>query len=176
MAFDIPSLISSLDTFGFFQYAIPFFIAWMIIFSLFEKTKILGNNFGLNAMLSLLISLTVVTNDTLIMFIGRYLSSISIGLVFLTVVLLVFMFVNGDVGGPSGGMKTFAVVLTVATVLYALLDAQYLGGMYGGNISWWFNDIAYFLESFWPIIALLCVGAIIPIMIWNGRNKKKAKP
>ncbi len=170
MAFDIYSFIASLDSFGFFQYAIPFFISWLIIFSLFEKTKILGkNNTALNGMLSLLISLTVVTNDALIAFTSRWLSSISMGLVLLTVILLVFMFVNKS---TDSWVKVVGIVLAVFAVLYALVDAQYLAGMYGGSISWWFSDIIYTLSRLGPGIIGLGVIAVGFFLVY--RNAKKS--
>lgn len=169
MAFDIQSMIASLDSFGVFQYAIPFFISWLIIFSLFEKTKVLGkDNTVLNGVLSLLISLTVVTNDTLIVFTTRYLSSISMGLVLLTVILLVFLFVNDVTSGP---IKFLAVILAAITVIVALVDAQYLTGAYGGSVFWWFNNIWYsFGGLIYFLLGICFVGLILYLIFFRKKN------
>ena len=82
MVFDLYTFFGSLSQFGFFQYAVPFLIAFMILFAILEKTNVLGSNSTLHGILAILLSLSLMTNDRLLEYMNSYLSNLTLAIYF----------------------------------------------------------------------------------------------
>lgn len=122
MVFDLYTFFGSLSQFGFFQYAVPFLIAFMILFAILDKTKVLGQNSTLHGVLAILLSLSLMTNDRLLAYMNSYLSNMTLAIVFLSLMALILMFALGI---DNNWLKFFVVIFAVFAVIWTLVQASW---------------------------------------------------
>jgi hypothetical protein len=122
LVFDLYTFFGSLSQFGFFQYAVPFLIAFMILFAILDKTKVLGQNSTLHGVLAILLSLSLMTNDRLLAYMNSYLSNMTLAIVFLSLMALILMFALGI---DNNWLKFFVVIFAVFAVIWTLVQASW---------------------------------------------------
>jgi len=149
--------INYLQNYGFFEYVVPFLIAYLIVFAILEKTSVFGKNkTNMNAILALLFAFTVIANDRITEFIGQYLSNVTVGLIFISVVILVF---ESVLGVQNGALRFVTIIFAISTVLWALFETKYFQG--GGAFFGGFGDVLLYLRPFMQEFLLFVAFALV---------------
>jgi hypothetical protein len=127
---DFYSLFYELEASGFYEYVLPFFLIFVVIFAMLEKTRILGGTkkpkTNLNIVLSVILSLIVLFNTDLIFLMNQTLSRISFFIIMaVMVMLLIALFYNPKNGKPIGLQMGVATILALAGVFWSLSTSYY---------------------------------------------------
>ncbi|MBT7705821.1 hypothetical protein HN747_00055 [archaeon] len=151
MAFTIGDLFVDLEQFGFFDFVLPFLIVFALVFAILEKSKWLGENKAVQAIISVSIGLLstwgmMLTEVYKVLFprMGIFLG------VILVVLIFVGFFIKGD---DADAVKKFAPIGWAAAVIVLLWTLNFFG-IWGG----------YGVGGFWEIITYN-LGAIVVIAL-----------
>jgi len=134
-----------------FAYLLPFLMIFALVYGILAKTKVLGDNKGVNATVALAFGLLALQFDYVSGFYASIFPYAGMGLaVFLVAMILFGMTKEGDWGGKAwliiGGIIFLVVLLT------SVSDMWWLGGAGMGLVE--------------AMPALLAIGVVIGIMIW----------
>ncbi len=175
MALDIHGFIRNIEYYGFFQYLVPFLISFAIIFALLEKTKVFGQNRkNLNIGLSLLLSLTILTNTELLDFLNVAISNLSLMIILFAVVMLLFIFImkiGESGGGENNSFKYIAIILAIFATIWALVEAKYFSPY--GDFTGTIYTFLYYLEPFIDIIIFVAIIVFFVFIIKYAGSKKE---
>jgi len=153
----------------FRDFLLPFFLIWVLIFAILQKTKLLGEGrMQLDAMISAVIGLIFVGALYPKQLVGNMVLFLSVAMVILFVVLLLWGFaVGGDFSKPltSKGMKWFFGILIVVSVVTAVL---YFSG-YTTDISDFLYDQDW-SSSFWT--NFFFVALVVAVLAFVLKSKK----
>jgi hypothetical protein len=170
-------LLNFLQNYGFFEYVVPFLISYLIVFAILEKTGVFGKSkTTMNMVLAVLLAFTVVANDNILRFMNQYLSNITVGLIFLSVAVLVFMSIL-DV--KNRALQFFAIIFAIATVLWALFETEYFYNSSGSGVFFGgFQQFLLYIKPFMQeLFIFLAIALVLAIPILRGsRNKPPGQP
>jgi len=158
---DFYSLFYELEASGFYEYVLPFFLIFVVVFAILEKTRILGMDVSskkpktnLNIVLSMILSMIVLFNTDLIYLMNQTLSNVSFFIIIsVLVMLLIALFHNPKDGKPIGLSMGAATILAFTGVLWSLNTSYYGFDM----LPYWF----YLDDSILSLIFFLALFGII---------------
>ncbi|MFH1332151.1 MAG: hypothetical protein ABIH63_02600 [archaeon] len=162
---DFSSIISDLESTGFYEVVLPFFLIFTIIFGILEKTKIFGEeSHKFNIVIALVAGFLIVRSDTLVALINRFLPNVSMFIL----VIIAFLIILGIFGVQSdkwtGGLLFVFVIIAVVGVIWGLGQAAEEEGIQ------WLPDWLEITETDWKIIAFAAAGLILFFFI-AGKSK-----
>tara|TARA_Y100000310_G_C20387223_1_gene671021 strand:+ start:248 stop:793 length:546 start_codon:yes stop_codon:yes gene_type:complete len=169
---DFYSLFYELESSGFYEYVLPFFLIFVVVFAILEKTRILGGTenkpkTNLNIVLSIILAMIVLFNTNLIYLMNQTLSRVSFFIIIsVLIMLLIALFYNPKDGKPIGLSMGVATVLAIAGVFWSLSTSYY-----GYDIlPYWL----YLNDSTTSLIFFLVLFGVIIYFI-TGPHEKKDK-
>lgn len=153
------------------DFLLPFFLIWVILFAILQKTKLLGDGkMQLDAMVSAVIGLIFIAAVGPKEFVGEMVLFLSVAMVIIFVVLLLWGFaVGGDFSKPlsSKGMKWFFGILIGVSVVVAVL---YFSG-YSDKISDFLYDQNW-SSGFWTnaLFIVIIAGALSLVLFKSKKS------
>ncbi len=141
---------------GIFDFALPFVLFFAIIFSIFHRTKILGNNKSIDAVVSMIISLFIILNPLTAPFLARVFSSTGTALI----ILIASLIIMGLFTEKSNMEKAFKWIGTIAGTGFFIWLIIMLNDFYA--IYNWF-PIAFYGINIWNVLFGIVVLALV---IW----------
>ena len=156
--FTITDILNTWQAAGVFAYLIPFLIIFAVVYGILLKTKLLGENKGVIATISLGVGLMSLLND----YVSNFFSSLFPYAGMAIAVLLVALILMGLVTTESFSWRIWFIVGIVGfgAVLLASLN----------DMKWWLGGQ---LGDSWPaIIAGIVLLALMYFIIWGGGDKK----
>lgn len=162
---DFISIVADLESAGFYDIILPFFLIFAIIFGILEKVKIFGeNSHKFNIVIALVTGFLIVRNVTLVALINRFLPNVSM----FVLVIVAFLIVLGIFGVKSdtwgGGLLFIAAIVALIGVIWGLGQAAEEEG-----IQW----LPYWLEITQQDIEWIAFigGGLIVIWLIVGKSK-----
>ncbi len=159
------------------KFILPFLLVFFIVFAILEKTKLLGDSQKqLNALISFVISLIFVGAVFPKEVVGNMVLFLSVSIIVVFVTLLIWGFVGGGTGMPTGKVKALAGVGVFAAVFIAVLWAV---GVKLAGVSSFFDDFINLLfyqswsSSFWTNVLFLAVIAIALAVVLRSASGSK---
>lgn len=149
----ITDVLNQWNSMGVFSYVIPFLLVFAVVFAILEKTKILGENRSVLAIIALAIGLLSLQFDFVPTFFATIFPRFGIGISILIVFLISLgLFMPKDkVEGSWMGY-----VVGIGVIIWALTTWNWWGDEVG--VGSWFN------ENFWGLIVLaLIIFAVVMI-------------
>lgn len=154
--FDFRAMLYQWESVGLFDIILPFLLIFAIIYAIFERSKILGENRGVHAIIALVIGFFAIRFDYMGLYLTRLFENTAVGLILLLVVIL---FLGFFVFKPEkerwwkyiGGIAAIFIFFWVLSRTF-----QWWG--YDRNIFAW---VAY--SPFWSSIVTL--GILIGIVV-----------
>ncbi|MBU4308243.1 MAG: hypothetical protein KJ566_00400 [Nanoarchaeota archaeon] len=149
----------------FTDFVFPFLLIFLICFAILEKTKVLGDNKQLDALLSFVLGLIFVGAVFPKMVVGNLILFLTVSLVVVFVVLLIWGFIAGEeglkFGDSSKGLKWvigIAIVLAVVVLLFSVT------GIFPGVFDFLFHQS--WSEGFWTnfLFIIVIAGAIALVL------------
>lgn len=148
---------------GVFNYVIPFLLIFAVVFAILQKTKILGDNRAVEAIIAVAIGLLSIQFDFVSTFFAEIFPRFGVGLsIFLVLIIFLGFFYHSE-DGKVDKLKWVGFVVGVGVVVWAIADWSFWRG--NTDISFWFR------EYFWSLVILAAVIAIIAIISRSGGDK-----
>ena len=127
MATYISDLVYYLQSFGVYDYLLPFFLVFTIIFAILEKTKLFGTELdrrpktNINVVIALVIGLIVVANTEIALIMNEYLSRMALFIVIVLILVLTLGIFGANAEGGFSGIPFFIFMLiSIGAVIWAL--------------------------------------------------------
>src|SRR3989344_740535 len=160
LATNIDTVLSELDTIGFFRYILPLMLIFAIIFAILSKMKILEDKKGINFIISISIALIAITNPVVSDFLSVLFPKLGQGIsILLIAMILIGVFVplwqEKTQDGWGWGNYIF-MGIGILIFLVATFSSLSTIGFAG---SWWWDRYMGAI-----IVLLIIVGAIIAVM------------
>ncbi len=155
----------------FSNVVLPFILVFTVLFSILDKTEILGKKKDIQAIVSLVISLLFIGVPSAITVLQKFIPLIAVILIILFAWLLVFGFAGTKVqtSWTEGLKKVFLIVIGL-TVLAAITWSV-------GSTMGWFSNIAWGnILSAQVTQMLIFIGAIIAVVaiaVSTGEGEKE---
>ena len=147
---------------GVFAYVLPFLLVFAVVFGILNKTKILGDNRGVQAVIGISVGLMSLMNDYVSEFFEIIFPYTGIGISVLLVGLILLGLVSGEswakwIWLSVGGIGFIVIVLTSFT------EFSWFGGGYGWGYSW-------------PALltAIILIGMLLWVVIAGGKPKSSS--
>ncbi|MEM4244736.1 MAG: hypothetical protein QW404_00160 [Candidatus Nanoarchaeia archaeon] len=164
---DFEGIISDLESAGFYEVVLPFFLIFTIIFGILEKTNIFGkDSHKFNIVIALVAGFLMVRSTTLVSLMNRFLPNVSM----FVLVIVAFLIVLGIFGIQSdkwgGGLLFVFFIIAIVGVVWGLGQAAEEEGIE------WLPDWLDITQEDIEIIAGL---AALLVVIWFLVAKKKSE-
>ena len=143
MASELTNIISNLESFGFYDVALPFILIFTLMFAILQKIKIFGEGSkNFNAIIALAMALLVIRQVSIVEIMNQFLPQVSLIALIFVVILLLIGILLGPSEGWTGLPLGLGVILTLVTVGWALFASASL------SIPSWLQ----FSQSDWYLI------------------------
>ena len=125
MAIDFRDFLNLGEEIGAFEVLLPFLLVFTLVFGVLQKSKILGDLKQLNLVVSLVIALLFVRNQTLVALVNRFLPNVSIFMIIILMfLLLVGIFVGKEHAGWTGNVLGLAFFVSIIFIIIALFSRE----------------------------------------------------
>ena len=161
LATNIDTVLSELDTIGFFRYILPLMLIFAIIFAILSKMEILKDKKGINFIISISIALIAITNPVVSDFFSVLFPKLGQGIsILLIAMILIGVFV--PLGQEEGKDKKWGwgnyIFMGIGILIFLVTTFSSLSTI-GFAGSWWWDRYMGAI-----IVLLIIVGAIIAVM------------
>ena len=170
---DFYSLFYQIESSGFYEFVLPFFLVFTIVFGILEKTKLFGEvdnhpRSNLNAVLSMILALTVLLNTNIVYLLNNTLPKISFFIVIaVLIMLLVALFHTPEEGKNISVPLVWATFLAIGAVFWSLATSYYGQGLW----PYWL----YLDDSTISFLFFLVLFGIIVYIITGPHGRKNKK-
>ncbi len=137
---------------GVFAYALPFLMIFAIVYGILAKTRLLGENKGVQATIALAFGLLALQFDYVTNFYATIFPYAGVGLGVLLVALILLGVSGTEIKNHQYIWFGIGVVIFAVVVFTSLSD------------FWWLGGMAYQLSSAWP--AILAGIILLALMGW----------
>lgn len=147
----------------------PFLLIFFILFAILEKTKTLGENKQINAVVSFVVGLIFVGAIFPKFVVGNLMLFLSLAIVILFVIFVIWGFISGkEISSIGGGWKNFLfVVLIIAIVIFLL-------SLFGVLTPIWNSVKSLFTQSWsaslWENVIFVLVIAGALAIVWKSKS------
>jgi hypothetical protein len=153
------------------EFIYPFFFVFFVLYAIFEKTKLLGGNKQVNAIVSMIVALIFVTAVFPKVFVGNLLLFLTLAIVVVLATLMIWGFATGSSLESKifeGNFKWAILGITVIAVFFAVLWAADVQGT--------FFDLLFrqtWSENLWTNVAFIVVIAVALAVAIKGAGAAK---
>jgi hypothetical protein len=166
MVTTITDVLNTWNDLGVFSYVIPFLLIFAVVFAILQKTKILGEEKGLLAIIAAALGLVSLQFDMVSEFYAIIFPRFGVGLsIFLVVLIFVGFFVKvDDEEDMAKKLVWLGYVVGIGAVIWAISawDEWNATGGFGG----WFS------ENIWALLILGAIIGVIALIVNSGKGKK----
>ena len=157
VTYTITDILNTWQAAGVFAYVIPFLIIFSVTYGILNKTKLLGENRGVQATISLGVGLMSLLND----YVSNFFSSLFPYAGMAIAVLLVALILMGLVSTEDFSWRIWFIVGIVGFIAVLLASLN--------DMKWWMGG--QFGDSWPAILAGIVVLAMMYFIIWGGEKK-----
>lgn len=165
LATNIDTVLSELDTIGFFRYILPLLLIFAIVFAILSKMKILEDKKGINFIISISIALIAITNPVVSDFFSVLFPKLGQGISILLIAMIligVFVPLWQDKGVNGWGWGNY-IFMGIGILIFLVATFSSLSTI-GFAGSWWWDRYMGAI-----IVLLIIAGAIIAVMTAKNR-------
>ncbi len=162
MVTTITDILNIWQAAGIFAYLIPFLIVFAVVYGILNKTRLLGNNRGVQATISLGVGLMSLVNDFVPMFFSRLFPYAGMAIA----VLLVALILMGLISERDFAWRIWFIIGIVGFVAVVLASFNDVNIFLGGGIG----------ESWPAVLAGIIILTLMYFIIWgSGEGKEEGK-
>jgi hypothetical protein len=164
IGYGIGGVLEAWAQYGVFAYVLPFLMIFAIVYGILSKTKILGDNKGVQATIALTVGLLALQFDYVSNFFATIFPYTGIGLAILLVALILMGLITGEnVSWAKYIWLGIGGIIFLIIVMASVDQLTWFGGGFGGVD--------------WPaIIAAFIVLAVLAFIIWGGKKATSSGP
>lgn len=157
----ITDILNTWANMGIFAYVLPFLMIFAVVYGILNKSRILGDNKGVQATVSLAAGLLALQFDYVPNFFASIFPYFGMGLSVLLVALILMGLLNTDEKSKARWIWFgIGTVIFIVVLLTTLSDTAWIGGF------------GYGWADTWPaILALIVIGGFMALIIWGGEKR-----
>lgn len=141
---------------GVFAYALPFLLIFAVVFGILGKTKLLGENKGVQATIGLAIGLLALQFDIVTNFYATIFPYAGIGIAVLLIALILMGVTADKIKWSDKAFFWIGAIIALSVVFFSFMDYSWFGG------SFW-------VAQSWPaMISGIILIAIIGFIVFGG--------
>ncbi len=143
---------------GVFAYLLPFLLIFALVFGILSRTKMLGENKGVNAVLAGAIGLMALQFDWVSNFFATVFPYAGIGMSVLLIALIFMGMISDDEKTSRWVFFGIGALIFLFVIGYAFYDFAWLG--------------AYSGQDWIPLLVLLLIigGAVVAVVLGSGKK------
>lgn len=157
VTYTITDILNVWQAAGIFAYLIPFLIVFAVVYGILNKTKLLGENRGVQATISLGVGLMSLVND----YVPNFFSSLFPYAGMAIAVLLVGLILLGLISDQEFAWRIWFIIGIVGFIAVLLASLN--------DMRWW---IGGGIGDSWPaVFAGVILLVLMYFIIWGGEKK-----
>jgi len=159
MAIDIAMLLQTWETWGVFDFVLPFLLIFAVVFGILTSTEILGKNKGVHVIIALVVGVLALRLPYVSVFFSEIFPRLGVGLaVLVTILILTGLFIQKD------DRWIIYIFLAIGTIIwiFAIVGAFESSGLWG---AW--NRYGVGGDDLFSLIigAVLLIGVIVAVVM-----------
>ncbi len=153
---------------GLFDVVLPLLLVFAVVYAILDKIKVLGENKGVNVVISLVLAFFAVSNlyiSGFFMYLFQY-TGVAIAIM-LAIIVLLGLFANDNENRWKWifGVGGFALLIWVLSRAASTYGISFLGE----NFSWWLSNNLYWL------LPLVLIAGVIIVVVLSSKSKTGEK-
>ena len=161
MALNIGTVLLQWQSAGVFDYLLPFLLIFALVFAILQKSKILGQEKGINIIIAVVIGFLALQLDFVPMFFREIFPRLGVALaVLLGLLILIGLFI--DLGDKTKWPNY--VLMAIGVIAFLIILAQVFT-VYPWFSSWYSGDLIG-----WIVFGVILVGIIIAVAVMVARK------
>ena len=148
---------------GVFAYVLPFLMIFALVFGLLNKSRLLGDNKGVQVVIALAVGLMSLQFDYVANFFATIFPYAGIGMSVLLVALILMGIITEDEDAAKWIFFGIGAVILLFVLGYTFYEFSWLGGYAGTN---WIPMVA---------LILIIAGAVVAVVTTGSNKKPKPK-
>ncbi len=153
--YNITDILNMWASYGVFAYALPFLLIFAIVFGILNKTKLLGENKGVQATIALAMGLLALQFDYVTNFYATIFPYAGIGIAILLVAMILLGAAAGDLDWSKYVWFGIGALIFIVILYTSLSDNWFMGGM-GYTL----------LEALPAVLAGLVILGVMALVVW----------
>jgi hypothetical protein len=164
---EIGNLLFRLEQMGVFAYLLPFLLIFAIVYGILTRVQLLGNNPGINLVLSLAIGLMALQFNFVAVFFSEIFPRLGVGL---SIVLVAMIFLGAFTDFKENKWIKWVFfglgALIALIVIFQSLGSSFTFGNWGtfGGLNYFFNTAGKW------IILIAAVVILMVVIVKSGKN------
>ena len=156
MVTTVTDILNIFAQWGGFSYIIPFLLIFAVVFAILQKTKLLGTNRAVQAIVAIAVGALALINDYVPTFFAEIFPRFGVGLaVFLVLIILLGFFYEGE-----EKLKWIGFVVGIGVVVWAITSWNFWRDNW--SLGGWLQ------EYFWALVILGGLLALVIIIAKSG--------
>jgi len=150
------SFLSGLESFGWYDVALPFVLVWVLVYAVLQKANIFGSQSkNFNMIISLAAAFLFIRNEYFISIMNKFLPNVSI----LLLVVVLFLAIVGLFGGSSSwrGIPLFLVMIVAGISIWW----AFASSAYGSWVPLWARISPATQGYFIVVIVIVVIGVLL---------------
>lgn len=160
---DVAYILNQWQSWGVFDYVLPFLLIFAVVFGILASTNIVGKNKGVHVIIALVVGLMALQLDMVRVFFREVFPQLGVAIgVILALLILTGLFIHEkEARYWTWGIAAVAVIAWIIVITNAF-----------GNVSW-LGFGTYFSEDYIGLIvgAVLLIGVIIAVVAAKSEEK-----
>ena len=155
--YTIGDVLNSWADIGVFAYLLPFLMIFALVYGILSKSKILGDNKGVNATIALALGLLALQFDYVSGFYASIFPYAGMGLAVLLLAVIFMGLISPETAWASKVWFGVGIVIFIVVLWSSMSDLFWLGGSALG-----------FANAAPALLAIIIVLGIMALIIWGG--------
>jgi len=157
---NLEQIIYAWADFGVFAYLLPFLMIFAIVYGILSKSKILGENRGVNATISLAVGLLALQNHYVTNFYAMIFPYTGMAIAVLLVALILMGLISPEQNKYAQWIWFgIGAISFIFVLIYSFSDWKLIGGGFYG-----------FYDSMPALAALALLLVVMGFIIWGGKD------
>lgn len=153
--------MASIAGISYFLPILSFLLVFVLVYALLKKTEVLGDNDGINLLISFILAVFFIVEASLVDFINFSTAWAVVFIVCVFLILLLIGFVGKDALGTITGNKGVAWVLLAGIIIFFIISSAYT---FNWAVNWQqVTDWAY--TDWFGMVLLLVVAGVVSWVI-----------
>ncbi|MDD5700272.1 MAG: hypothetical protein PHH00_03750 [Candidatus Nanoarchaeia archaeon] len=161
----------------FTRFLLPLVLVWFVVFAILEKTKLLGENKQIHAIVSLVMGLIFVAAFNYSSVVNNIVLFAVIAVIVVFVGLLIWTFMSGEGGfglGGEGGNKTLRIVLLIGLFIAVAVGVIWAFGIPLSTVGSSLFSQAW-SQPFWTNLVFIILIGVALALVLRGATGGKGK-
>lgn len=154
----ITDVLNTWADMGVFAYLLPFLLIFALVFGILSRTKMLGENKGVNAVLAGAIGLMALQFDWVSTFFATVFPYAGIGMSVLLVALILMGMITEDENATKWIFFGLGAIIFLFVIGYAFYNFSWLGAYTGQD---WVPTI---------VLLLIIIGAVVAVILGSRKR------